>query len=183
MFLLVVGIHQHLLLLVVPASVYAGRAFPAGSRNNPSSVSADRSFSAGWRNHAARPMTRPTSHYFQHFRSPGYYNQLYMDEGRRRTAVKTLAGCSWKIKRPYMQWGSKNNGGSHQSMWTILIRIKISELCIIHEGGLALFKCYSWTVWPSYDDKEFILPGWLRWSILEEKNLLNNGLKNGGRGL
>ncbi|GJV88784.1 reverse transcriptase domain-containing protein [Tanacetum coccineum] len=29
--------------------------------------------------------------------------------------------------------------------------------CIIHEGGLALFKCYSWTVWPSFDDKEFIL--------------------------
>ncbi|GJW49060.1 putative ribonuclease H-like domain-containing protein [Tanacetum coccineum] len=31
--------------------------------------------------------------------------------------------------------------------------------CIIHEGGLALFKCYSWTVWPSFDDKEFILVG------------------------
>ncbi|GJZ77557.1 putative reverse transcriptase domain-containing protein [Tanacetum coccineum] len=29
--------------------------------------------------------------------------------------------------------------------------------CIIHEGGLALFKCYSWTVWPSFDDKEFLL--------------------------
>ncbi|GJU95531.1 ribonuclease H-like domain-containing protein [Tanacetum coccineum] len=28
-----------------------------------------RSVPAGWRNHAARPMTRPTSHYFQHFRS------------------------------------------------------------------------------------------------------------------
>ncbi|GJT99172.1 putative ribonuclease H-like domain-containing protein [Tanacetum coccineum] len=30
--------------------------------------------------------------------------------------------------------------------------------CISHEGGLALFKCYSWTVWPSFDDKEFRLP-------------------------
>ncbi|GJS91217.1 putative ribonuclease H-like domain-containing protein, partial [Tanacetum coccineum] len=29
--------------------------------------------------------------------------------------------------------------------------------CIIHEGGLALFKCYSWTVWPSFDDIEFLL--------------------------
>ncbi|GKF24757.1 hypothetical protein Tco_0077079, partial [Tanacetum coccineum] len=81
-----------------PASVSAGSAFPAGSRNRPASVS------AGWRNHAARPMTRPTSHYFQHFRRPGCYNQLYMDEGRWGTAVKTSAGCSWKIKRPYMQW-------------------------------------------------------------------------------
>ncbi|GJY10439.1 ribonuclease H-like domain-containing protein [Tanacetum coccineum] len=54
-----------------PASVSAGSAFPAGSRNRPASVSAGRPFSAGWRNHAARPMTRPTSHYFQHFRRPG----------------------------------------------------------------------------------------------------------------
>ncbi|GJZ86059.1 hypothetical protein Tco_0657669 [Tanacetum coccineum] len=30
-------------------------------------------------------------------------------------------------------------------------------VCIIHEGGLALFKCYSWTVSPSFDDKAFIL--------------------------
>ncbi|GJW79930.1 putative ribonuclease H-like domain-containing protein [Tanacetum coccineum] len=74
-----------------PASVSAGSAFPAGSRNRPASVSAGRPFSAGWRNHAARPMTRPTSHYFQHFRRPGCYNQLYMDEGRWGTAVKTSA--------------------------------------------------------------------------------------------
>ncbi|GKA79526.1 hypothetical protein Tco_0786122 [Tanacetum coccineum] len=51
--------------------VSVGSAFPAGSRNRPASVSAGRPFSAGWRNHAARPMTRPTSHYFQHFRRPG----------------------------------------------------------------------------------------------------------------
>ncbi|GJY75841.1 putative ribonuclease H-like domain-containing protein [Tanacetum coccineum] len=65
-----------------PASVTAGSAFPAGSRSRPASVSAGRPFSAGWRNHAARPMTRPTSHYFQHFRRPGCYNKLYVDEGR-----------------------------------------------------------------------------------------------------
>ncbi|GKF32140.1 hypothetical protein Tco_0101938, partial [Tanacetum coccineum] len=58
------------------ASVSAGSAFPAGSRNRQASVSAGRPFSAGWRNHAARPMTRPTSHFFQHFRRPGCYNQL-----------------------------------------------------------------------------------------------------------
>ncbi|GKE74623.1 hypothetical protein Tco_1536664, partial [Tanacetum coccineum] len=40
-----------------------------------------------------------------------------MDEGRWGTAVKPSAGCSWRIQRPNMQWGSKNNGGSHQSTW------------------------------------------------------------------
>ncbi|GJV34771.1 hypothetical protein Tco_1395171 [Tanacetum coccineum] len=80
-----------------PASVTAGSAFPAGSRNRPATVSAGRHVpagsstrpapvSAGWRNHAARPMTRPTSHYFQHFSRPGCYNQLYLDEGRWGTA-------------------------------------------------------------------------------------------------
>ncbi|GJT80142.1 putative ribonuclease H-like domain-containing protein [Tanacetum coccineum] len=63
-----------------PASV------PAGSRNRPTSIPAGRPFSAGWKNNAARPMTRPTSHYFQHFSRPGYYNQMYMDEGRWGTA-------------------------------------------------------------------------------------------------
>ncbi|GKF13107.1 hypothetical protein Tco_0051033 [Tanacetum coccineum] len=72
-----------------PVSISAGSAFPAGSWNRPASVSAGSSFPAGWRNHAARPMTRPTSHYFQHFRRPDCYNQLYMDEGRKGTAVKT----------------------------------------------------------------------------------------------
>ncbi|GKE41844.1 putative ribonuclease H-like domain-containing protein [Tanacetum coccineum] len=78
------------------ASVSAGRAFPAGSRNIPTSVSAGRPFSAGWRNHAVRPMTRPTSHYFQHFRRPGCYNQLYMDDGRWGTVVKTSPGKQHK---------------------------------------------------------------------------------------
>ncbi|GJY17357.1 putative ribonuclease H-like domain-containing protein [Tanacetum coccineum] len=73
------------------ASVPAGSrnrptSVPAGSRNRPTSVPAGRPFSAGWKNHAARPMTRPTSHYFQHFSRPGYYNQMYMDEGRWGTA-------------------------------------------------------------------------------------------------
>ncbi|GKD06798.1 hypothetical protein Tco_1181772, partial [Tanacetum coccineum] len=84
--------------LFVPRAAYvpAGSRNPppsvsAGSRNRPSSISAGRPFSAGWRNHVARPMTRSTSHYFQHFRRPGCYNQLYMDEGRWRTAVKTSA--------------------------------------------------------------------------------------------
>ncbi|GJT67312.1 putative ribonuclease H-like domain-containing protein [Tanacetum coccineum] len=73
------------------ASVPAGSrnrptSVPAGSRNRPTSVPAGRPFTAGWKNHAARPMTRPSSHYFQHFSRPGYYNQMYMDEGRWGTA-------------------------------------------------------------------------------------------------
>ncbi|GJU08853.1 putative ribonuclease H-like domain-containing protein [Tanacetum coccineum] len=71
----------------VPAGSRNGTtSVPAGSRNRPTSVPAGRPFSAGWKNHAARPMTRPTSHYFQHFSRPGYYNQMYMDEGRWGTA-------------------------------------------------------------------------------------------------
>ncbi|GKB58885.1 ribonuclease H-like domain-containing protein [Tanacetum coccineum] len=69
-----------------PASVSADSAFPAGSRNRPASILAGRTFSTGWKNHAAGPMTRPTSHYFQHFSRPGYYNQIYMNEGRWGTA-------------------------------------------------------------------------------------------------
>ncbi|GJS11003.1 putative ribonuclease H-like domain-containing protein [Tanacetum coccineum] len=67
------------------ASVPAGSrnrttSVPAGSRNRPTSVP------AGWKNHVARPMTRPSSHYFQHFSRPGYYNHMYMNEGRWGTA-------------------------------------------------------------------------------------------------
>ncbi|GJZ28014.1 ribonuclease H-like domain-containing protein [Tanacetum coccineum] len=74
-----------------PTSVPAGSrnrpaSVPAGSRNRPTSVPAGRPFSAGWKNNAARPMTRPTSHYFQHFSRPGYYNHMNMDEGRWGTA-------------------------------------------------------------------------------------------------
>ncbi|GKE19797.1 hypothetical protein Tco_1431309 [Tanacetum coccineum] len=71
----------------VPAGSRNGPAsVPTGSRNRPTSVPAGRPFSAGWKNNAARPMTRPTSHYFQHFRRPEYYNHLNMDEGRWGTA-------------------------------------------------------------------------------------------------
>ncbi|GJU11573.1 hypothetical protein Tco_1133969 [Tanacetum coccineum] len=46
---------------IVPRPAYV----PAGSRNRPTSVYTDRPFPAGWHNPAARPMTRPKSHYFQ----------------------------------------------------------------------------------------------------------------------
>ncbi|GJY13065.1 ribonuclease H-like domain, reverse transcriptase, RNA-dependent DNA polymerase [Tanacetum coccineum] len=112
----------------IPSFVPKAASVPAGSRNRPTSVPAGRPFSAGWKNHAARPMTRPTSHYFQHFSRPGYYNQMYMDEGRWGTAVKPSAGCSWRIQRPNMQWGSKNNGGSHQSTWRyVLLEVEMAK--------------------------------------------------------
>ncbi|GJT04864.1 putative ribonuclease H-like domain-containing protein [Tanacetum coccineum] len=73
------------------ASVPAGSrnrptSVPAGSRHRPTSVPTGRPFSAGWKNNAARPMTRPTSHYFQHFSRPGYYNHMDMNKGRWGTA-------------------------------------------------------------------------------------------------
>ncbi|GJY72498.1 putative ribonuclease H-like domain-containing protein [Tanacetum coccineum] len=70
----------------IPSFVPRPASVPAGSRNRPTSVPAGRPFSAGWKNNAARPMTRPTSHYFQHFSRPGYYNHMNMDEGRWGTA-------------------------------------------------------------------------------------------------
>ncbi|GJZ13051.1 hypothetical protein Tco_0548281 [Tanacetum coccineum] len=90
----------------IPSFVPRPAYVPAGSRNRPTSVPAGRPFPA------ARPMTRPKSNYFQQFSWPGSYNQMDMDGGRWGTAVKTSAGCSWQSNRPYMHWGSKNNGGS-----------------------------------------------------------------------
>ncbi|GJU83191.1 hypothetical protein Tco_1285556, partial [Tanacetum coccineum] len=94
-----------------PLFVPKATSVPAGSRNRSTSVP------AGWKNNDARPMTRPTSHYFQHFSPLGYFNHMNMDEGRWGTALNPSAGCSLRIRRPNMQWGSKNNGGSHQSTW------------------------------------------------------------------
>ncbi|GJS88522.1 putative ribonuclease H-like domain-containing protein [Tanacetum coccineum] len=110
-----------------PAPVYAGTPVPADGQNRPTPVHAGRPFpagrrnsvsvSAGWRRSAARPMFRPTSSHFQNSSRPVYYNEMYMGGGRWETAVKTSTGCSWKDRRPNLQWGSKNNGGSHQSTW------------------------------------------------------------------
>ncbi|GJR50407.1 hypothetical protein Tco_1400928 [Tanacetum coccineum] len=99
---LIIGKDKHLSLPRVvemkPASVPTDSRnrqtfVPAGSRNRPTSVLAGRTFFAGWKNNAARPMTRPTSHYFQHFRRPGYSNHLNMDEGRSITLFQTNHRC------------------------------------------------------------------------------------------
>ncbi|GJZ44960.1 hypothetical protein Tco_0592556 [Tanacetum coccineum] len=63
-----------------------------GSRNRSTSIPADRPFPAGWKDHATRPITRPSSHYFQRFSRPGSYNQMNMDGGRWGTAIKPSAG-------------------------------------------------------------------------------------------
>ncbi|GKA79794.1 putative ribonuclease H-like domain-containing protein, partial [Tanacetum coccineum] len=70
----------------IPSFVPRPAYVPAGSRNRPTSVPASRPFPAGWHNPAARPMTRPKSHYFQQFSGPGSYNQMDMDGGRWGTA-------------------------------------------------------------------------------------------------
>ncbi|GKD38241.1 hypothetical protein Tco_1258448 [Tanacetum coccineum] len=67
----------------IPSFIPRPAYVPVGSRNRPTFVP------AGWHNPAARPMTRPKSHYFQQFSRPGSYNQINMDGERWGTAVKT----------------------------------------------------------------------------------------------
>ncbi|GKD24775.1 hypothetical protein Tco_1230989, partial [Tanacetum coccineum] len=72
----------------IPSFVPKATSVPAGSKNRPTSVPAGSrnrptSVPAGSRNRPTSvPASRPTSHYFQHFSRPGYYNQMNMDEGR-----------------------------------------------------------------------------------------------------
>ncbi|GJQ90169.1 putative ribonuclease H-like domain-containing protein [Tanacetum coccineum] len=109
----------------IPSFVPKAASVPAGSRNRPTSVPAGRPFRPNivfcWLDPFSVVryscmlvlMTRPTSHYFQHFSRPGYYNQMYMDEGRWGTAVKPSAGCSWRIQGQLCNGDAWNNGGYH----------------------------------------------------------------------
>ncbi|GJR54162.1 ribonuclease H-like domain-containing protein [Tanacetum coccineum] len=94
----------------------ATQSNPAGWSKRPAPVSAGRPVYAGWLNPAARPYFRPSSVYFNNMYRRDLYDPMYMNEGRWGTAVKTSAGYSWRKKRPHL-WGSKSNGGSHQSTW------------------------------------------------------------------
>nr|GEV17058.1 ribonuclease H-like domain-containing protein [Tanacetum cinerariifolium] len=98
-----------------PASIHAGRHIPAGRFNKPVPYPAGRSVPTGWTNHAARLFFRPSNLYVDNVSWLGIYDHMYMNEGRWGFAIKSSAGCSWRYNRPYMKWGSKNNGGSHQS--------------------------------------------------------------------
>ncbi|GJX55590.1 hypothetical protein Tco_0285487 [Tanacetum coccineum] len=103
-----------------PAPVYAGTLVPAGRQNRPAPVHADRPFPAGrrnsvsvsasWRNNAARPISRPTSSYFQNYSRPVYYDQMYMGEGRWGTAVKSSAGKI--LFRIHSGWLRASPGGA-----------------------------------------------------------------------
>ncbi|GJR58356.1 putative ribonuclease H-like domain-containing protein [Tanacetum coccineum] len=61
------------------------------------------------------------------------------------------------VKKQTNVGGGGGSGLLLQLKQNMLQLLTVVVRCIIHEGGLALFKCYSWTVWPSFDDKEFIL--------------------------
>nr|GEY76643.1 ribonuclease H-like domain-containing protein [Tanacetum cinerariifolium] len=100
-----------------PASIHAGRRIPAGRFNKPVPFPVGRSVPTGWTNHAARPFFRRTNLYFDNVFWPGIYDHMSMNEERLGSVVKSSAGCSWRYNRPYMKWGTKNNGGSHQSTW------------------------------------------------------------------
>nr|GFB83796.1 ribonuclease H-like domain-containing protein [Tanacetum cinerariifolium] len=97
-----------------PASIHAGKHIPAGRINKPAPFSAGRSIPTGWTNPAVRLFFRPTNLYFDYVYWPGIYDHMSINEGRWGSAVKSSVGCSWRNNRPYMQWGSKNNDGSHQ---------------------------------------------------------------------
>nr|GEZ71584.1 hypothetical protein [Tanacetum cinerariifolium] len=101
----------------IPTSIHAGRHIPAFRFNKPVPFPAGRSVPTGWTNHAAKPFFRLTNLYFDNVSWPGIYDHMSMNEGRRGSAVKSSAGCSWRYNRSYMKWGTKNNGGSHQSTW------------------------------------------------------------------
>ncbi|GJV94936.1 hypothetical protein Tco_1546513 [Tanacetum coccineum] len=120
------------------ASVPAGSrnsptSVPADSRNRPTSVPAGRPFNAGWKNHVARPITRPTSHYFQHFSRPGYYNQMYMDEGRWGTAENPHKNRDLRI----LDSGCSRSMAGNKEKLDDFVKIVGGMLGINLEGALA----------------------------------------------
>nr|GEX66738.1 hypothetical protein [Tanacetum cinerariifolium] len=100
-----------------PASIHAGRHILAGRINKPAPFPVGRYVPTSWANPTARPFFRPTNLYFDNVYWLGIYDHMSMNTGRWGSAVKSSTGCSWRNNRPYMKWGSKNNGGSHQSTW------------------------------------------------------------------
>ncbi|GJT83502.1 putative ribonuclease H-like domain-containing protein [Tanacetum coccineum] len=94
-----------------PNQVPAGRLKPVstGKQNRPPPIHDGRRNSSlvtsGWWQSTARPMNHlptPTSSYFQTSTPFGphvYYNRMHYDGDGWATAVKPLAGCSWKSHR------------------------------------------------------------------------------------
>ncbi|GJZ66450.1 hypothetical protein Tco_0623146 [Tanacetum coccineum] len=101
---------------------------PIGRQNRPIPIPTGRvdssSVTSGWWKSTARPMphlNRPTSSYFQTYTPyvpQVYSNHMQYGGVRWATAVKPLAGCSWKTHRKGLYWLPKNNNRSHTYAWT-----------------------------------------------------------------
>ncbi|GKE95798.1 hypothetical protein Tco_1580653, partial [Tanacetum coccineum] len=121
-----------------PAHVYAGTPVPAGRQNRPAYVHADKPFPAGRR------------------------NSVSVSAGWRNNAARPMEDGELLLSPQQVVLGETVDHickGDPRTMVDLNNLHGKSVLCIIHEGGLALFKGYSWTVWLSFDDKEFILVG------------------------
>ncbi|GJY47937.1 hypothetical protein Tco_0437893 [Tanacetum coccineum] len=100
----------------IPSFIPKAASVPVGSRNRPTSVPAGSrnrptSVPAGWTNNAARPMTKPTSHYFQHFIL--IWNK---EDGELLFKVSLQQVVSWRIRRPNMPMGiQETNGKPHKN--------------------------------------------------------------------
>nr|GFD31819.1 hypothetical protein [Tanacetum cinerariifolium] len=89
-----------------PSVVSKAASVPVGSRNSSAFIHAGRSIPAASKNCSA------SIHAGRSILLVEIDQHLFM-LGRWGSAVKSSAGCSWRNNRPYMQWRSKNNGGSH----------------------------------------------------------------------
>ncbi|GJX13870.1 putative ribonuclease H-like domain-containing protein [Tanacetum coccineum] len=118
----------------IPSFVPRPAYVPAGSRNRPTYVPAGRPFPAGWHNPAARPMTRPKSHYFQQFSRHWLIYKMDRDE-HSSSHIKILvlldSGCSRSMTRFLLRFKSnqpvvlntKHSRRSQQRItWKQLIR-------------------------------------------------------------
>ncbi|GJS26750.1 ribonuclease H-like domain-containing protein [Tanacetum coccineum] len=137
----------------IPSFVPKAASVPAGSRNRQTSVPAGRPFSADWKNTTARPMTRPTSHYFQNF------HRLFLENTKAKYAMGIQE--QWWISSIYMDNPYKNkdlgivDSGCSRSMTSN--KEKLDDYLIQLFGG-PHWDAQS-LMWPSFDDKEFILVG------------------------
>nr|GEY69582.1 hypothetical protein [Tanacetum cinerariifolium] len=85
---------------IISTGSEVGRHIPAGRFNRRAPFPAGRSVPTGW-------TIFQTNKYFDNVFWLGIYDHMSMNEGRWGSAVKSSAGCSWRYKRPYMQWGPR----------------------------------------------------------------------------
>nr|GEV80889.1 ribonuclease H-like domain, reverse transcriptase, RNA-dependent DNA polymerase [Tanacetum cinerariifolium] len=118
---------------------------PTGRPNRPFPVPTDRGYSpsvsSDWWKSTTKPMphfSRPTSSYF-HTYTPYVptmsYTHMKYGGDRWATAVKPLAGCSWKSHQKGLYWVPKNNSGSHTSTWPNFLDLQAAEDVGIFKSG------------------------------------------------